>query len=190
MPLFLTLASSHREGRSSQGIAFVAKLTFGGALIPPRELSHCKSNLVTTPEPPRQSHHALRPVFLHIFGRMGDEEDSGSMQTPGIWEPFHQMPDVWQRQLPWKTTTTATNSNHSKKGSHSSHSIRCSTKSKALGVTTTFCSTLQFSPSVSSWACLHCKFVKLMHCFVFKTEALVPDTEESPQQHSENTGNF
>ena len=57
----------------------------------PQELSNCKSSLIKL----AQSHHALRPVFLHILGQFSrDEEYLGSVWTPGLWEPFYQMPDV------------------------------------------------------------------------------------------------
>lgn len=97
---------------------------------------------------PGQSHHTLRPVFLHILGRTRGWGVLGLHADP--WDLGAISSDA--RCV--ATAVAMENHHHSnkfkslqKRKSHSSHSIHYSTKSKTLGVTTTFWSTLQFLPS-------------------------------------------
>lgn len=87
-----------------------AQLTAGALWWYPR-------NSATANQTSATRHRATAPSAQRLptaLAGQQDEGSSGSVWTPGFWEPLHQMPDVWQPQLPWNTTTTATNSNHSK----------------------------------------------------------------------------
>lgn len=85
------------------------------------------------------------------------------------------MPDVWQQQLPWKTTTTATNSNHSKKGRVTHHTAYTIPRKAKLFWGK---NNIPFHSPIFI-QCLHYKFTKLMmhSLLIFKTEALVSDRE-------------